>query len=127
MLRGVSLLFYHDAFPQPIFITVTVGQNPWLETRIMSLGDDEGSKWNVNVCHLCAESEAASLGDLLSQNPTVNINIFASLATRQDSHYCHSLGAAPLKGGPCINIYVVRCRSEHEINNSHAFGFLFTS
>lgn len=56
-----------------------------------------------------------------------NINIFASRARSQHSHYCHSLGAALLKGGPYVNIYFVRSRTEHEINNSHAFSFPFTS
>lgn len=46
----------HDPFSSPVFKTVLVQQNPWLETKIMSLG---GGKQNVNVCHLRAESEAA--------------------------------------------------------------------
>lgn len=58
---------------------------------------------------------------------TININIFANMARSQYSHYCHSLGATLLKGGPYINIYFVRSRIVHEINNLHGFSFPFAS
>ena len=82
----------------------------------------------MNVCHLHlrAESEAACFRDIMRQKTcslkkhAVNINIFASVARSQYSRYCHSLGAALLEGGPYINIYFVRSRTEHEINNSHS-------
>lgn len=88
--------------------------------------------WVFVIC-ICVQKERLPVLETEGQETrslkkhTVNINIFASMARSQNSHYCHSLGAPLLKGGPYINIYFVRSRTLHEINNSHGFSFPFAS